>query len=74
MRASSINSGESRGLAEVHHAQSNWSSVLELDRAPIACHSTIRDSKRGHAHHLANALEKPLLLPKDMKDLGKMSQ
>ena len=44
-----------------------WSPKLEVDGAPIACDASLKHYHRGHAGHVAKALEQPLLLPKDMK-------
>ncbi|XP_075660559.1 uncharacterized protein LOC142630449 [Castanea sativa] len=72
--ASSVESGENRDLAEVRRTLANWSPELKLDGAPISCQSSIRAFQQGHAHHLAEALECLLLLPKDMDTLDKMNQ
>ncbi|XP_075670036.1 uncharacterized protein LOC142639784 [Castanea sativa] len=73
-RARSVESGEIRDEAEVRRAPVTWSPDLRLDGAPISCQSSIRAVQQGHAHHLAEVLERPLLLPKDMETLEKMSQ
>ena len=73
-RARSVESGEIREMADVRRAQATWSPDLKLDGAPISCQSSIRAFQQGHAHHLAEVLERPLLLPKDMESLEKMSQ
>ncbi|XP_075665192.1 uncharacterized protein LOC142634825 [Castanea sativa] len=73
-RACSVESGEIGDEAEVRRAPTTWSPDLRLDGAPISCQSSIRAVQQGHAHHLAEALERPLLLPKDMETLEKMSQ
>ncbi|XP_075673298.1 uncharacterized protein LOC142642761 isoform X2 [Castanea sativa] len=73
-RASLVESGENRDLAEVRSTPANWSPELKLDGAPISCQSSIRAFQQDHAHHLAEALERPLLLPKDMEALNKMNQ
>ncbi|XP_075640333.1 uncharacterized protein LOC142612094 [Castanea sativa] len=73
-RARSVERGEIRNEAEVRRAPTTWSPDLRLDGAPISCQSSIRAVQQGHAHHLAEVLERPLLLPKDMETLEKMSQ
>lgn len=45
---------------------------LELEGAAIPRYSSIREFQKGHAHYLAEALEQPLLLPKDMTALKNM--
>ena len=41
---------------------------------PIPYDSTIRESRRGHSMYLAQALEQPLILLKDMKAFKRMRQ
>ena len=65
---------ESRGDAEVRRQQRTWAPVIEMDGAPIPYDSTIRESSRGHSMYLAQALEQPLLLTKDMDALKRMRQ
>ena len=47
---------------------------LEMDGAPIPYDSTIWESQKEHATHLVEALEQPLLLPKDMAALRRTKQ
>ena len=47
---------------------------LEVDGVPIAWDSSIRHYCGGHAGHVAEALEQPLLLPKDMEAYRNFSQ
>ena len=44
-----------------------WSPKLEVDGVPIAYDASFRHYRGGHAGHVAEALEQPLLLPKDME-------
>ena len=44
-----------------------WSLKLEVDGVPIAWDTSIRHYHGGHAGHVAEALEQPLLLPKDLE-------
>ena len=44
-----------------------WSPKLEVDGAPIAWDASLRHYRGGHVGHVAEALEQPLLLPKDME-------
>lgn len=53
----------------MHRPQCAWAPVIEMDGAPIPYDATIRDSSRGHASHLAQALELPFLLSRDMEAL-----
>ena len=48
--------------------------MIEMDGAPIPYESMIRESSRRHFMYLAQALEQPLLLPKDMDALRRMRQ
>ena len=38
-----------------------------MDGAPIAWDASLRHYRGGHVGHVAEALEQPLLLPKDME-------
>ena len=49
---------------------STWSPKLEVDGAPIAWDASLRHYRGGHAGYVAEALEQPLLLPKDMEAYG----
>ena len=44
-----------------------WSLVIEVDGVPIAYDATLRHYRGGHVGLVAEALEQPLLLPKDME-------
>ena len=46
-----------------------WNPPLELDGAPLPLDSSIRDFQMGKTVYVANALERPLLLPQDMANL-----
>ena len=48
--------------------------MIKMDGAPISYESTIRESNKGHSMYLAQALEQPFLLPKDMDALRRMRQ
>ena len=65
---------ESRDDVETHRQQCTWAPVVEMDEAPIPYESTIWESSRGHSMYLAQALEQPFLLPKDMDALRRMRQ
>lgn len=59
-------------MVKVHHQALNpW---LELDGSAIPWSSSIREFQRGHTHYVAEVLEQPLLLPKDMDALKNMRQ
>ena len=61
-------------MAQVRHSTRIWSPKLEVDDVPIACDSSVRHYHGGHVGHVAEALEQPLLLPKDMEDYRNFSQ
>ena len=73
-RASLAKSKEDRHMTEMRPSSPTWNPQLELDGAAIPWNSTIREFKRGNTHYLANALEQPLLLPKDMAALKNVRQ
>ena len=54
-------------MAQVRRPTRTWSLKLEVDGAPIAWDASLRHYRRGHAGHIAEALEQPFLLPKDME-------
>ena len=51
-----------------------WSPRLEVDGAAIPWNASIRDYQRGYSTHVVEALEQPLLLPKDMDVVRKLKQ
>ena len=61
-------------MAQVRRPTRIWSPKLEVDSVPIAWDSSIRHYRGGHAGHVAEALEQPLLLPKDMEAYKNFSQ
>ena len=71
-RASSVKSKEVEHSADVCHLA--WNPQLELDGVAISWSSSIREFQRGHATHVAEALEWSCLLPKDMGALKNMRQ
>ena len=54
-------------MAQVRRPSRIWSPKLEVDGVPIAWDTSIRHYHGGHAGHVAEALEQPLLLLKDME-------
>ena len=76
-RSSSVESREDPLVAQVRHTPRTWSPKLELDGVPIAWDTSIRSIKNyqgGQAGHVAEALEQPFLLPKDMEAYRRFSQ
>ena len=62
-----MDSREEQDRAEVHVASRTWSLRLEVDGASIPWNASIREYQRGRAGYIAEALEQPMLLPKDME-------
>ena len=54
-------------MAQVRHPLRIGSPKLEVDDVPFAWNTSIRHYHGGHAGHAAEALEQPLLLPKDIE-------
>ena len=73
-RALSVDSREDPSMAEVCQQQRTWAPRLELDGAAIPWNSSIREFQRGHSAYVAETLDQPLLLPKDMDALRHMRQ
>ena len=61
-----MDSREEQPAGQVRRSPRTWSSVLEVNGAPIAMDATLRHFRRGHAGLMAEALQQPLLLPADM--------
>ena len=66
-RSSSVESQEGPLTADVCRAPRIWSPKLELDSVPLTWDTSVRNYQRGQAGHIAEALEQPLLLPRDME-------
>ena len=66
-RSSSVESREGPLAANVRRTPSIWSPKLELDGVPFAWDTSVRNYQGGQADHIAEALEQPLLLPRDME-------
>ena len=61
-------------MAQVRRPTRIRSPKLEVDSVPIAWDASLRHYRGGHAGHVAEALEQPLLLPKDMEAYRNFSQ
>ena len=66
-RSSSVDSREEPPVAQVRRPTCTWSPKLEVDGVAIAYDASLRHYRGGHAGLVAEALEQPLLLPKDME-------
>ena len=73
-RSNSVESRENPPVAQVRCPSRIWSPKLEVDGVPIAWDTSIRHYHGGHAGHVAEALEQPLFLPKDMEVYKHFSQ
>ena len=65
---------DSRDEAEVRRPQRTWAPQLELEGAPIPYDASIWDAQRGHANYLAQALQQPLFLFRDMESIRRTGQ
>ena len=69
-----MESRDEENRAEVRATPRTWSPKLELDGVAIPYNASIRDYNRGRAGYVADALEQPLLLPRDMEAYRRFSQ
>ena len=73
-RSSFVESREDPHAAHVRRTPRTWSPKLEVDGVPITWDTSIRNYQGGQAGHIAEALEQPLLPPKDMEAYRRFSQ
>ena len=73
-RATSVDNREEQIGADAHLQHRTWSPRLEVDGAAIPWNALVREFQRGHSAYIAEALERPLFLPKDMDVVRKMRQ
>ena len=73
-RGNSSESRDEENPAEVRAAPRVWGPRLELDGVAIPYNASIREYNRGRAGYVAEALEQPLLLPRDMEAYRRFSQ
>ena len=66
-RSNSVDSREEPLMAQVRRLTRTWLPKLEVDGVPIAYDASFRHYCGGHAGLVAEPLEQPLLLPKDME-------
>ena len=69
-----MESQDEENRAEVHATPHTWSPKLELDGVAIPYNASIREYNRGRAGYVADALEQPLLLPRDIEAYRRFSQ
>ena len=65
---------DNRDEAKVRRPQWTWAPWIEMEGAPIPYDASIWDARRGHANYLAQALQQPLLLPRDMESIRRTRQ
>ena len=73
-RSTSVESRKDTLAAQVRRPPRIWSPKLEVDDVPITWDTSIRHYQGGHAGHIVEALEQPLLLPKDMEAYRRFNQ
>ena len=66
-RSGFVDSREELPVAQVRRPTCTWSPKLEVDDVPIAWDASLRHYGGGHTGHIAETLEQPFLLPKDME-------
>ena len=69
-----MDSREEQIRVEIRLQHRTWSPRLEVDGAAIPWNASVREFQRGHSAYIAEALEQPLLLPKDIDVVRKMRQ
>ena len=69
-----MESREEQNRADMRITPHTWSPWLEVDGPPIPWNASVREFQRGRAGYIAEALEQPLLLPKDMDAYRRFSQ
>ena len=67
-------STDTRDEAATRREQRTWSPRIELDGVSIPWDATLWEFQREQASYLADALQQPLLLPRDMEGLRKTRQ
>ena len=69
-----MDSQEEQNRADVRMTQRTRSPQLEVDGTPIPWNASVREFQRGRVGYIAEALEQPLLLPKDMEAYRRFTQ
>jgi len=73
-RATFVESREEMERVEVRVTQRTWSLRLKVDGAAIPYNASVQEYNRGRAGYIAEALEQPVLLPRDMEAYRRISQ
>ena len=72
-RAPSVESWDELEQAEVCIPPCTWSPLLEVDGAANPYNALVREFNKGRAGYIAEALEQPMLLPRDMEAYRRFS-
>ena len=73
-RSNSVESWEDPLAAHIRRTPRTWSPKLKLDGVPIAWDTSIKNYQGGQAGHITEALEQPLLLPRDIEAYRRFGQ
>ena len=73
-RASSVEGRGEENRVEVRAQRHTWGPKLELDGVAIPYTASVREYNKGRAGYIAEALEQPVLLPRDMEAYRRFSQ
>ena len=73
-RSTFVDNLEEQTLAKVRLQQRTWSPWPEVDGAAIPWNASVKKFQRCHSAYIAEVLEQPLLLPKDMDAVRKLKQ
>ena len=69
-----MESQDEENWVEVHVNSCTWSPKLKVDGVAIPYTALVREYNRGRAEYIAEALEQPVLLPRDMETYKRFSQ
>ena len=61
-----MESREEQNMVDLRMTQRIWSTRLEVDKAPIPWGASVCEFQKARVGYIAEALEQPLLLLKDM--------
>ena len=68
-----MESRKEENWAEMRAQPRTWGPKLELDGVTILYTTSVREYNRGRAGYIAEALEQPVLLPRDMEAYKRFS-
>ena len=73
-RSQFVESRDEQNRANVRITQRTWSLQLKVDGTSIPWNASVREFQRGRAGYIAEGMEQPLLLPKDMEAYKRFKQ